>query len=195
MVNSSRHPNGVLIRLLREVTGVSREALAEQMGISYTHLSNIEAGRRAPSLSHIHTIEAALGLEPGRLAAFANSDLPGATHIEEGVPTAEARDAYVRALQDLELRGWVVNPALADAHLDTEIREWNRRASAPPRPRRRPPTGEDMALAAALGGPDPERRSAVTYLSQLVQQLPDRDVELLIAFAKGLARDSSRMPR
>jgi transcriptional regulator with XRE-family HTH domain len=41
--------NGAAIRAIRERSGLSGTALAEQAGIRQSHLSNIEAGRRQPS--------------------------------------------------------------------------------------------------------------------------------------------------
>ena len=41
---------GTLIRDLREARGIARSELAEQAGVSISHLEKIEAGQRSPGM-------------------------------------------------------------------------------------------------------------------------------------------------
>jgi len=55
--------NGPALRAIRERSGVSQTALAASAGIKYSHLSNIEAGRRNASPALALALAKALKVE------------------------------------------------------------------------------------------------------------------------------------
>ncbi|WP_223885578.1 helix-turn-helix domain-containing protein [Nocardia colli] len=55
---------GATIRALRERSGVSRRDLARQIGISASHLANIERGLRACTRPNAHKVAEALNVDP-----------------------------------------------------------------------------------------------------------------------------------
>ena len=64
--------NPAALRAIRERSGLSIRALAEQAGIQQPHLSNIEAGRRRPSPEVAKALAGALKVE--LVAILANSN-------------------------------------------------------------------------------------------------------------------------
>jgi transcriptional regulator with XRE-family HTH domain len=58
---------GGRIRARREVLGLSQEALAQQIGIHWTFLGQVERGRRNISLHNLLKVAAGLGVDPGEL--------------------------------------------------------------------------------------------------------------------------------
>lgn len=62
-------PNGSKIQQRREEMGIHRSALAEQVGLSYPHIYNIEAGLKVASIEALHRIANALGLTIGDVVA------------------------------------------------------------------------------------------------------------------------------
>jgi transcriptional regulator with XRE-family HTH domain len=58
---------GERIRSLRAVEGLTQEALAWDSGLSKSYLSEIEAGRKAPSLYVLRALAERLGVGPGVL--------------------------------------------------------------------------------------------------------------------------------
>jgi len=58
---------GATVRTTRKRLGLSVQALAEQAGVSFGLVSELERGLGNPSLQSIHRIAAALGLSPGQL--------------------------------------------------------------------------------------------------------------------------------
>ena len=188
-----RNPNGLLLRLLREAAGIPRDAMAERLGYTYSHLANFENGRRDPKARTLRAYEAALGLREMRVAQLTEAPF----WLEDGsalAPTQGAVDAYMGALDDLVKAGIVISPATALSDLEAARNEWLHRSEKPRTQRRREVTGSDMALAAAVQGPSAERLEAITSLSRVVEQLSQHEIELLIAFGKGLLRDSGTSP-
>ena len=55
---------GKRIKRYRAEKGLSQEELAEMVGITYKHLSNIETGNRRPSLEIVVSIASALNISP-----------------------------------------------------------------------------------------------------------------------------------
>ena len=73
------------IRVRRQRRGMSAKQLAEAAGISRTHLSHIELGRRAGSAAAREAIARALGVPPAALARpETNRDMPPGTGDREG---------------------------------------------------------------------------------------------------------------
>jgi transcriptional regulator with XRE-family HTH domain len=60
---------GRLIRECRHEAGLTQETLAKAIGCSKAHLSLMESGQRSVSPQRARRIEAALGLEDGRIVA------------------------------------------------------------------------------------------------------------------------------
>ncbi|MEZ5318420.1 MAG: helix-turn-helix transcriptional regulator [Vicinamibacterales bacterium] len=58
---------GARVRSLREAQGLSQEAMAERGEFHWTYVSDIERGRRGPSLDVIGRIALALGVTPAEL--------------------------------------------------------------------------------------------------------------------------------
>ncbi|MDP3675578.1 MAG: helix-turn-helix transcriptional regulator [Novosphingobium sp.] len=55
------------VRRLREEQGWSQEDYADRAGIHRTYVSDIERGRRNPSVTVVERLAKPLGLPPGRL--------------------------------------------------------------------------------------------------------------------------------
>lgn len=94
--------NGLLLRAIREAAGVRRDTMAAAMGISYTHLANLETGRRRPSLTTLRVVESLLNLQPQRLAPLLDEKSNGVWP-----PTTTARCVLQGALSDVEQCGVV----------------------------------------------------------------------------------------
>ncbi|MGZ2484326.1 transcriptional regulator with XRE-family HTH domain [Rhizobium pisi] len=74
------------IRLVRKQKNLTLEELAEKSGISYTHLSRMEAGKRGVSLENILRISKALGVEANEITdEFDHEQLADA----ENIPTQQ----------------------------------------------------------------------------------------------------------
>jgi transcriptional regulator with XRE-family HTH domain len=73
-VKSLRVLFGVRVRELRNVAGLTQEALAERANISVDFLSLIERGRNSPSFENIESIASALGLSVVELFTFEGGD-------------------------------------------------------------------------------------------------------------------------
>ena len=55
------------IRKLREAHGWSQEDYADRAGIHRTYVSDIERGRRNPTITVVEKLAAPLGVSPGQL--------------------------------------------------------------------------------------------------------------------------------
>ena len=55
---------GLNVRRVRKEAGLSQEALADLVGIARSYMSDIEVGRRNPSLSVVERIADALSVPP-----------------------------------------------------------------------------------------------------------------------------------
>jgi transcriptional regulator with XRE-family HTH domain len=58
---------GERVRAKREALGLSQEALADQCGVHWTFLGQVERGQRNLSLHNQLKIAAGLGIDPGEL--------------------------------------------------------------------------------------------------------------------------------
>jgi transcriptional regulator with XRE-family HTH domain len=58
---------GQRVRARREALGLSQEALAQQAGIHWTFLGQVERGRRNLSLHNLLKVAAGLGVDPAEL--------------------------------------------------------------------------------------------------------------------------------
>lgn len=57
---------GVVIRRRRVAVGLTQGALARQVGLQRSSISNIESGRQIPPIPVFYQLCAVLGLEPGQ---------------------------------------------------------------------------------------------------------------------------------
>lgn len=55
---------GLNVRRVRKEAGLSQEALADLVGIARSYMSDVEVGRRNPSLAVVERIAKALGVTP-----------------------------------------------------------------------------------------------------------------------------------
>jgi transcriptional regulator with XRE-family HTH domain len=58
---------GKTVRRLREEKGWSQEDYADRAGIHRTYVSDIERGRRNPTITVVEKLARPLGVKPGRL--------------------------------------------------------------------------------------------------------------------------------
>lgn len=58
---------GDQIRKIRKLRGMTQELLAEQSGLSYSYISDVERGTRNISLESLGKIISALGIQPAQL--------------------------------------------------------------------------------------------------------------------------------
>lgn len=58
---------GERVRTRREALGLSQEALAQQSGVHWTFLGQVERGRRNLSLHNLLKLAAGLGVDPAEL--------------------------------------------------------------------------------------------------------------------------------
>ena len=56
---------GKFVRQIREAKGLTQEDLAGKADLDRTYISNLERGRRNPSLLHLKRLAKALGVKPG----------------------------------------------------------------------------------------------------------------------------------
>lgn len=69
---------GETIRCVRENRGMSLQVLADEAGLTKSHVWDLERGRsRNPTVGTILHLALALEIEPSSLAAAAMADLPG----------------------------------------------------------------------------------------------------------------------
>src|SRR5438067_3707439 len=76
---------GRAIKVVRTEQGMDRTDLAEQSGLSYPYLSEIENGKKRPSSRSLEAIAEALGMRPHELMAAADSRM---SSVEAAVPMA-----------------------------------------------------------------------------------------------------------
>ncbi len=55
---------GANVRKVRQAQGMTLEALADEVGLAYSYVGEIERGRRNPTLAVVERIAAALDAEP-----------------------------------------------------------------------------------------------------------------------------------
>ena len=83
---------GERIHTSRVASGLSQEALAEMVNLTRNHLSNIENGRKAPSLEATISIAEALKITPDALLidSFPTTDSNDIDQLFAGCPADEA---------------------------------------------------------------------------------------------------------
>lgn len=80
---------GDQIRSIRKLRGMTQELLAEQSGLSYSYISDVERGTRNISLESLGKIIGALGIKPAELFEIAdgNTRHPDADEIQNKIRT------------------------------------------------------------------------------------------------------------
>lgn len=68
---------GLVIREMRKARGQSQEALSEEAGLDRTFLSQLETGRKQPSLLTIFSLAAALRLSVSELLRMVEEKVRG----------------------------------------------------------------------------------------------------------------------
>ncbi|NSZ73306.1 helix-turn-helix domain-containing protein [Agrobacterium tumefaciens] len=115
------------IREIRKKRGQTLEELSETTGISYTHLSRIEGGKRGLSLENVIKIARSLGVEPIEITdEFGHEDLERAADLPSLI-SSKPDDGDVEnltivsgagggGLLDVEYRdnGHLVDPSMSD---------------------------------------------------------------------------------
>lgn len=121
---------GRRIRTERERAGLTLQQVADAIGVSKSHLSLLESGKRSISEAHLRRIESALGVEDGRLLArWRWEHTPPDVRREMETLAQRERSSRVLAerLRDLARRGRAAESGKAalDELLRTgELRRW-----------------------------------------------------------------------
>jgi transcriptional regulator with XRE-family HTH domain len=70
---------GRRVRMAREAAGLTQDALADQVELSRTSVTNIEKGRQKIALHTLCRVASAVGVEPASLLPSGEQDEPGHT--------------------------------------------------------------------------------------------------------------------
>ena len=92
-MSSDRHSFAQELRSIRTQRDLTLAALADSSGLSLTHISNLELGRRAPSPEHAEALAVALALHPAERRHWLMQ--AGLAHVPPGL-----REAVVAALRE-----------------------------------------------------------------------------------------------
>ena len=148
---------GRAIKVVRTEQGVERRELAENAGISYSYLAEIENGNKPPSSQVLMAISEALGLRPSELHAAADS-LPDRTM---GETRSSLRQANVAASAERSWAGQTVQHRMAMEPQPEALFE------APP------PTSDD-------------RQAILHELMRMLERMSDEDLEMVLRMARRL---------
>jgi len=154
----SRERLGASIRRRRVELGKSRKDLERESGLSYPFLTEIEAGKKWPSSKTLARIAETLEVDPGELM-----------NLGEAVPERDGVfDARLAPMSQAAVSPSAPVPAPPPVAA----------AAAPP------PPAESVkrTLWARASAPEPDDR--VAELAKIARELPDRDLELLLDFAR-----------
>ncbi len=173
---------GRTIKVIRTDLGIDRRTLAQEAGISYSYLTEIENGNKPPSSSVLGPIASALGMRLSQLIQAAEDRVETAELAQERstlqdrmlqrpLPTYDALSAASPAPPRRGTEAEDPSPALD--RFELQLR------SAPPR---------HYAMRPSFRGPDRNLRSALMELEALLPSLSPEDLERLMDFARRLAR-------
>ncbi len=123
-------PLGGRLRAERQRRGLSLRALARQVGVSASMVSQIETGRSRPSVSTLYAMTTALGLSLEDV--FTHAAAPAATTVLEDAAGAENTPAAAFGAQLPQRLGPLVRPPDRPClTLDTGV-TWERLGQLPP---------------------------------------------------------------
>ncbi len=150
---------GRTIKVIRTDLGIERKELAEQVGISYSYLTEIENGNKPASSTVLRPIAHALGMRLSQLTEAAESRIEA---YEQPSLALEMPDA-------VEMRSEAQRaPSRAmEYRLMSQV-------SAPMRP--------------SLRGQYRDLREAILELERLVERMAPDDIERLLDYARRLSR-------
>ena len=92
------------VKMIRLAKGVSQTRMAEEIGVSQTNLSNMEAGRTAITIQNLFKIQKVLGCKMADFFVDFDSD---AVEKEEAKKTIEVEDVLqiLRLLKKVDVKG------------------------------------------------------------------------------------------
>ena len=151
---------GRTIKVLRTDLGIERRTLADNAGISYSYLTEIENGNKPPSPSALGPIARALGLQMSELIDAAERRMERQQpELAAGSPE-ESTESAVRSSES-------VSRSLPSPRLFTTA---------------------DYATQPSVRGSRRDLRGAIIELERLVQNMSPEDIDRLLDFARRLTR-------
>lgn len=116
------HALGHTIKVRRTDVGMSRQQLADASTISYSYLSAIENGAKAPSTKILRVIADRLGLETKDLLALTDARIergsaPDGTLTDEMMDLIERQEQRFRERQEVRLAGQAAPSAIETRRL------------------------------------------------------------------------------
>ena len=162
---------GRTIKVLRTDLGIDRRTLAQEAGISYSYLTEIENGNKPPSSSVLGPIASALGMRLSQLIQAAEDRVETAELAQERSPAHDSLSAAGPAAARRETEAGESLPVLD--RFELELR------AAPSR---------QYAMRPSFRGPNRNLRSALMELEALLPSLSPEDLERLLDFARRLSR-------
>jgi transcriptional regulator with XRE-family HTH domain len=173
---------GRTIKVLRTDLGIDRRTLAQEAGISYSYLTEIENGNKPPSSSVLGPIASALGMRLSQLIQAA----------EDRVETAElAQERSTSQKRTLRERS-PAHDSLSAAGPAAARRETEAEESLPVLDRfeleLRAAPSRQYAMRPSFRGQKRNLRSALMELEALLPSLSPEDLERLLDFARRLSR-------
>jgi transcriptional regulator with XRE-family HTH domain len=173
---------GRTIKVIRTDLGIDRRTLAQEAGISYSYLTEIENGNKPPSSSVLGPIASALGMRMSQLIQAA----------EDRVETAELAPERSTSQSGTPRERSPAHDSLSAATPAAAYRETEAEKSLPVLDRfeleLRAAPSRQYAMRPSFRGPNRNLRSALMELEALLPSLSLEDVERLLDFARRLAR-------
>lgn len=166
---------GRTIRVLRTDQAMSRSALAEAAGISYSYLSAIENGSKPPSTKIQMVLADVLGLRHHELLAAAEAR----RERGEGIAAMVLGDDEAAGSPPAPRRQWRTVMPRARASLEDAAAMRSRSVA-----HRIAPDAADWATRSPLS---PTSRDALLEMAELVADMTDDDIAFLLEMARRLA--------
>jgi len=163
---------GRAIQALRAERGLKRQRLAEDAGLSYAYLAEIENGKKEPSTRVLDAIARALGIRLPELMEVAESLQTMVEETEDELMALEVARAPERG------------PLMA-RRLSAPDRTWFHR---PAEPAAEGPTKSEGQSFAMRITPGTQSGDMLDELQQLASRLPPEDLERLLEIARRLSR-------
>jgi transcriptional regulator with XRE-family HTH domain len=179
---------GRTIKVLRTDLDISRRDLAEQVGISYSYLTEIENGNKPASSTILRPLAHALGMRLSQLTELAERRLQSRV---DALPELSLDAHY-----DLNLLPKL--PQLERLRLSEDEPLGSSTFPASPAPQAdqpqqvtlglRPSSTPHSAMRPSLRGQYRELREAILELERLLQRMAPDDIERLLDYARRLSR-------